>query len=410
MIAQGEAIAHGAKAIEYALDKERARLVNLNGLPDNIEPLAMWLRMMQLQHQNMKDRNSPKPITLNALRFEISPAVEETADWTMDDWQKLADDFMRTLDGIDYRPGKPSQKLRKTDIRNSQYVVSLHTDSKSGIPHLHIVANRIDNMGRTNDAHYIGERAAHAANLINERRGWVQSMQRRDENIERIYSDCMAILKAMPSFDWDTYCNMVTAKGYHIQTKPDSQDKIRGYSIRMGNSIYKSSEIGVGRKLMPSKIEATWAKLHSQKTQSSATVTNNSGGESRNYATVINDSTDKHTLQPQNTSSCPHYSIPVDGRVFEIDIPDMVKSIFDEEFKALNALEDVPATDFVKVAALLFAGYLDAATSMAASSGGGGSPGTGWGKDKDEDERNRARRCAKMAHWMCKPVKRSHKR
>ncbi|MDO4172651.1 MAG: relaxase/mobilization nuclease domain-containing protein [Prevotellaceae bacterium] len=257
MIAQGDAIAHGAMAIEYALDKERAQLVKLNGLPDSIEPLAMWARMMQLQHQKMKDRNSPKPITLNALRFEISPAMEETAGWTMDDWQKLADDFMRTLDSIDYRPSKPSQKLRKTNVRNSQYVVSLHTDSKSGIPHLHIVANRIDNMGRTNDAHYIGERAAHAANLINEKRGWVQSMQRRSENIERIYNDCMAILKEMPCFDWGIYCRMVTEKGYHIQTKSDNQNKIRGYSIRMGNSIYKSSEIGTGRKLMPSTIEAT---------------------------------------------------------------------------------------------------------------------------------------------------------
>ena len=56
-----------------------------------------------------------------------------------------------------------TQTFKPTNIKNSQYVVSLHTDSKSGIPHLHIVANRIDNMGKTNDAHYIGERAVHAA-------------------------------------------------------------------------------------------------------------------------------------------------------------------------------------------------------------------------------------------------------
>lgn len=407
MIAQGDAIAHGAMAIEYALDKERARLVKLNGLPDSIEPLAMWARMMQLQHQKMKDRNSPKPITLNALRFEISPAMEETTGWTMNDWQKLADDFMRTLDGIDYRPGKPSQKLRKTNVRNSQYVVSLHTDSKSGIPHLHIVANRIDNMGRTNDAHYIGERAAHAANIINERRGWVQSMQRRSENIERIYNDCMTILREMQSFDWDIYCRMVTAKGYHIQIKPDSQNKIRGYSIRMGNSIYKSSEIGAGRKLMPSTIEATWAKLHNEKEQTSAPAIIKSNGEN---TPVVNEYACRQIQQDNGVPSAFHYSIPVDDRMFEIDISDAANTIFDEEFKALNTLEDVEATDYVKVAVLLFAGYLDAATSMAASSGGGGSPDTGWGKDKDEDERDWARRCAKMAHWMCKPVKRSYKR
>ncbi len=410
MIAQGEAIAHGARAIEYALDKEKARLVKLNGLPDNIEPLAMWSRMMQFKHQMMKDRNSPKPITLNALRFELSPAMEESKDWTMDDWRKLADEFMRTLDSIDYRPGKPTKKLRNTNIRNSLYVVSLHTDSKSGIPHLHIVANRIDNMGKTNDAHYIGERAAHAANIINEKRGWIQSMQRRDENIDRIYNDCIAILKAMPKFDWNTYCNMLAAKGYQLQTKTDEQNRICGYSIRMGNSIYKSSIIGTGRKLMPSKIEATWAKLHSQEVQTSTTVTDKTDEVNRQNTPVVNDNPSQAIRQNQEASSAVHYSIPVDDSIFDIDIPNAVKSVFDEEFKALNTSDEVLATDFMKVAVLLFAEYLDGATSMAASSGGGEGPSSGWGKDKDEDERNWARRCARMAHWMCKPMKRSYKR
>ena len=91
MIAQGNAISHGARAIEYSMEKDKARLVKVNGLPENIEPLAMWSRMMQHQHQCMKDRYNPKPITLNALRFEISPAKEETTGWSMDDWQNLAD-------------------------------------------------------------------------------------------------------------------------------------------------------------------------------------------------------------------------------------------------------------------------------------------------------------------------------
>ncbi len=410
MIAQGEAISHGARAIEYALDKEKAKLVKLNGLPDNIEPLAMWSRMMQFQHQMMKDRNSPKPITLNALRFELSPTMEESKDWTMDDWEKLADEFMRTLDSIDYRPSKPTKKFKNTNIRNSQYIISLHTDSKSGIPHLHIVANRIDNMGKTNDAHYIGERAAHAANIINEKRGWVQSMQRRDENIDKIFNDCMAILKAMPKFDWNTYCNMLAAKGYQLQTKTDAQNRICGYSVRMGNSIYKSSIIGTGRKLMPSKIEATWAKFHSREMQTSSAVTDKSDEVNRQNTPVVNDNLGQDIWQDKEATSAVHYSIPVDDRIFDIDIPNAVKSIFDEEFKTLNTSDEVLATDFMKVATLLFAEYLDGATSMAASSGGGGGPSSGWGKDKDEDERNWARRCARMAHWMCKPMKRSYKR
>ena len=79
-------------------------------------------------------------------------------------------------------------------------------------------------------------------------------------------------------------------------------------------------------------------------------------------------------VMPQSKPSIYHYSITVDGEQLEVDIPDMVKSVFDEEFGSLD--EEVKQTNLFKVAALLFAGYLDAATSMAASSGGGGSPGS----------------------------------
>ena len=60
-------------------------------------------------------------------------------------------------------------------------------------------------------------------------------------------------------------------------------------------------------------------------------------------------------------------------------------------------------------ALLLFAGYLNAATSIAASSGGGGSDTGGWGRDKDEDELEWARRCARMANSMCKRKKGLHR-
>ena len=321
MIAQGNAISHGARAIEYSMEKDKARLVKVNGLPENIEPLAMWSRMMQHQHQCMKDRYNPKPITLNALRFEISPAKEETIDWSMKDWQDLADEFISVLDGIDKRSSKSDCRLRPTNIKNSQYVVSLHTDSKSGIPHLHIVANRIDNNGNTNDAHYIGERAVRAANIINEKRGWVQSAQRRSENIQQISKDCIAILKAMPKFDWATYCQMLNAKGYDIKLTKDDTGVVKGYAIRKGNSIYKSSILDKSRKLMPSKIEATWAGLHNSSEQA---ILPQSKDEKMN---VQENSKTVTQLNPPFH----HYSIAVDGKMFDINLPHSVKSVFNKE-------------------------------------------------------------------------------
>lgn len=396
MIAQGEAIAHGAAAIEYSMGKEKAQIVKINDLPDNIEPLAMWSRMMQLQHYFMKDKGNRKPIERKALRFEISPTIEESKGWTMQDWLRLAEEFIDVLDSIDYRPKNKDVKLKNTNIKNSQYVVSLHFDSKSGIPHLHIVANRIDNMGNTNDAHYIGERAAHAANILNEKYGWVQSMQRREENIKQISDDCLTALKEMPHFDWNTYCRMLRNKGYDIQLKKDAIGKVCGYTIRKGNSIYKSSLLGNSRNLMPSKIEDTWRKLHQS-----------SRAEQDSKMPSRTESTNVSSTKKSNSSMAYHYSIFVDNQMYEVNIPKHIQDIFAHEFATSD---DLNISNLAKVAALLFADYIDAATSIASSGGGGGSPGTGWGKDKDEDERNWALRCARMAKWLCKPMSRGRKR
>ena len=400
MIAQGEAIAHGAAAIDYSMGKEKALIVKVNDLPDNIEPLAMWSRMMQLQHYFMKDKGNRKPIERKALRFEISPTIEESKGWTMQDWLRLAEEFIAVLDSIDYRPKNKDVKLKHTNIKNSQYVVSLHFDSKSGIPHLHIVANRIDNMGNTNDAHYIGERAAHAANILNEKYGWVQSMQRREENIKQISDDCLTTLKEIPHFDWNTYCRMLRNKGYDIQLKKDSIGKVCGYTIRKGNSIYKSSLLGNSRNLMPSKIEDTWRKLHqSSRAEQDSMMTSRT--ESKTESTNVS------STKKSNSSMPYHYSILVDKQMYEVNIPNHIQEVFVNEFATSD---DLNVSNLAKVAALLFAEYIDAATSIASSGGGGGSPGTGWGKDKDEDERNWALRCARMAKWLCKPMSRGRKR
>ena len=396
MIAQGEAIAHGAAAIDYSMSKDKAQIVKVNDLPDNIEPLAMWSRMMQLQHYFMKDKGNRKPIERKALRFEISPTIEESKGWTMQDWLRLAEEFIAVLDSIDYRPKNKDVKLKNTNIKNSQYVVSLHFDSKSGIPHLHIVANRIDNMGNTNDAHYIGERAAHAANILNEKYGWEQSMQRREENIKQISDDCLTALKEMPHFDWNTYCRMLRNKGYDIQLKKDSIGKVCGYTIRKGNSIYKSSLLGNSRNLMPSKIEDTWRKLHQS-----------SRAKQDSMMTSRTESTNVSSTEKSNSSMVYHYSILADKQMYEVNIPKHIQGIFANEFATSD---DLNVSNLAKVAVLLFSEYIDAATSIASSGGGGGSPNTGWGKDKDEDERNWALRCARMAKWLCKPMSRGRKR
>ena len=105
-----------------------------------------------------------------------------------------------------------------------------------------------------------------------------------------------------------------------------------------------------------------------------------------------------------------HYNIVTDEyHSFLVEISEAADNIIRqncslEEAHPLAKIEEIQHT-----ALLLFAGYLEAATSMAASSGGGGYDTSGWGRDKDEDELEWARRCARMANNMCKRRKELHR-
>ena len=46
---------------------------------------------------------------------------------------------------------------------------------------------------------------------------------------------------------------------YDVKLQSDSKGQVRGYAIKRGNSIYKSSELGKGRYLMSPKIEKCYS-------------------------------------------------------------------------------------------------------------------------------------------------------
>ena len=175
MIAKTSTISHGANAIRYSVNKEKADIVKANFLPDDISPEAMYGRMMLVQKKFAENINKGRPLGRNVIRIEISPSEEESRDWTMDDWERLSNEFIRVFDSIDLSGKTKRASSKQTNLKGSQYIVALHRDSKSGILHLHIDANHVDMDGKINDSHKIGERAVKAANIINEIRGWVES-------------------------------------------------------------------------------------------------------------------------------------------------------------------------------------------------------------------------------------------
>ena len=396
MIAKASTISHGANAIRYSVNKEKADIVKANLLPDNISPEAMYGRMMLVQRKFAENINKGSPLGRNVIRIEISPSEEESRGWTMNDWASLSNEFIRVFDSIDLSGKTKRASSKQTNLKGSQYIAALHRDSKSGILHLHIDANRVDMEGRINDSHKIGERAVMAANIINERRGWMQSEEIGIRHRQEISVCCMEILRKMDKFSWKQYEAELTKRGYKVHLQEKESGGVYGYSIKRGNSIYKSSVLGIGRSLTPSKIEATWAKLHPQERKSEPTK-------------PISQQTRTADITPISQPVIKHYNIATDEyHSYHVEIPEAADNIIRqncslEEAHPLAKLEEIQHT-----ALLLFAGYLDAATSMATSSGGGSDTG-GWGRDKDEDELEWARRCARMANSMCKRRKGLHR-
>ena len=388
MIAKAATISHGGNAVRYSVNKDKAEIVKVNFLPDDISAEAMFQRMVLKQKEFSSIINKGRPLKRNVIRMEISPTKEESAGWTLADWVRLANEYIRVFDSIDLSKKAKRASAKFTNVKNSQYVVALHHDAKSGIPHL-------DMDGKVNDDHLIAERAMSAAYIINERRGWVQPENIYEKRRLEIADTCMDVLRSLPEFSWSGYEAGLKAHGYVIHLQEDDKGNVRGYSVLSGNSSYKSSLLGKGRHLMPSKIEATWARLHGER--KSSLIPNSEQGI--RPAIVSTEMSQTNHLAPV----IKHYDISTDEyHHYHVAISEEADEIIRKECSVPDDNSFATIEDVQKTALLLFAEYLDGATSMAASSGGGGSDMSGWGKDKDEDEREWARRCAQMANHFCK--------
>ena len=419
MIAKAKVIQHGHNAINYAVNKENAKIIKLNFLPQGITPDAMWQRMMLHKSLHEHQNNKHRPLKNNMIRIEVSPRKVEAQGWSIEDWEKLAKEFVEEFDAIDLSNRAKRESAKSVNLTNSQYIVALHTDSKSGIYHLHIDANRVDMNGNINDAHFIYERAMLAAKIINQKRGWFQAEYFSKKNKLMIALDCKVVLQSMTSFCMDEYFRRLASKGYEIRLMKDSLNQVREYSVKMGNSIYKSSEIGSGRKFMPSKLEATWNSIHPIKNErrTDARTDSDTAYHHKQLSGVF------HHQIDEKPSDCKEYRTGKDEKIHEQKNLTCKYSVFDntgentievspnidaqirQELEASLKVGDYDTEAFnriQKVAVALFVGYIDAALTMSESYGGGGTVPSNWGKD-DEDDRLWAQKCAKKAMWLCKP-------
>ena len=406
MIAKGQSISHGSAMTNYATKHNRADIVLTRNFDEGLTPLAIW-GAMETIHQKYAPKFRRKPVEKPTLRMEVSPSLEETKGWTLNDWYDYAlrflDEFKKEVQTKD---GK-KKGAGKFNLDRAQIFACLHFDAKSGIPHLHILINRIDLDGNLMNDSFVGESATKAAHAINVERGWELPEDIHDAHLKEITDACYYILHGMARYDWDTYKHGLESRGYKVKEQRDKQGVLHGYTILRGNSRFKSSILGKGRDLTASKLEATWKKLHpvaQSVVKPSSTVGTSQTSERKPFT--------EHTSERHSVAQTRPEAPSVFRKIMSVDDEKYSITMPLEAYKAMKDAievpdESVPFENVLNVAMLLFMNYVDAATTVSESCGGGGSTPSNWGKDKDEDEREWARRCAQHANWLCKPMSRS---
>ena len=264
MIMLASVVSYGGNAVRYTLEKEKAKLVKVNHMPNGIDPTAIWYMMKHHCELHQQNRTVGRKLERFMVQFVISPSKEEAGNFTMNDWASLSDETLETLDAVGFNPKGMKEEV-KTNFRNSMNVSGLHSDSKSGTLHLHIDCCRVDLDGNTNDVHDIHIRAMMAAEIINMRHGWKQPQEIRTMRQKEITDFCDYTLRNMQEFDIDFYFKMLRMKGYEVTPRYDKSKKLVGYTIGKNASVFKASEIG--RRFMATQLEATWKKLHPKPAQ-----------------------------------------------------------------------------------------------------------------------------------------------
>lgn len=408
MIAKAKAIAHGIRAMLYVSGEsknkkhpEKITRICDNFMPQGMDATGIWTEMKfaAMNHPNIKN---------NVIRMEISPAMKHTGDFTIDDWKQLWEDFAAAFDGQTIRDKDGKVVSGKTNVSGSKSSVWLHEESKSGIPHLHVIVSRVDERGNINNDHAIHLRAQRAAEKVALQRGWTTAMHVHEDNIPKVNADCMEALRELSVWSWEGYRKRLADKGYKLFLRKDKKDVIRGYVLLKGSAKYKASELGRGRNLTASHIRQTWEKLHpgqdKQKAEQ-AGATPEPTSTPRPKPSVPNEVRQKpQPVIRQSNPVCGNYiswqpgrqrtEFEYGGKTYSRYLPDRVIDFFNDEFD-YRELANWQALQHLAIAYFTLGRF-----SLRGNFGGGGGGSHSdlkWGRDPEEDEIDFARRCAREA-------------
>ncbi len=216
-----------ARLVNYANNPKKARLIDSKDV--RLDSNTTITASMQGQADDKPGRKLANPVYHISLNF----AIEDKA--------RLTDDLMTEI---------AREYMRRMGIVNTQYIVCRHTDTAH--PHLHIVANRVDNDGHTisdsNDSRRsvdicrqltqeYGLRIANGKDKVRRDR-----LRGKDMVRYRIYDAVRAALATCRS--WSELDKTLSRQGIQIRFRYDTgRGRIIGISFTTDGCTFSGSKI-----------------------------------------------------------------------------------------------------------------------------------------------------------------------
>ena len=224
MIGKGKSRTNAVQAFTY---NEKGQSLLKHGLIGNTaEEKAKEFKTFQLLNDRCKK---------NVLHFQISPVASDQV--TKKQFQHIAKQF-----------------IQKMNLNNHQYEVFLHNDTAT--PHIHIVANRIDEYGNAwADCHSI-LRSARIADEIALQMNLTRAKEKRNKKLKELKLDLKKIKSKVRKMSnhamqkrpktFNDWAEAMSKQGAEI--KPhyslyQGKEILNGYRLKYGNYSFKASDI-----------------------------------------------------------------------------------------------------------------------------------------------------------------------
>lgn len=231
MIAKAKAIAHGGRAIEYAMRESKKGNLIMSNLIQNETPDKIYQEYLEAQKYNTRCKNK-------FIRIEIGIAPEDEKKLTEKDLAKISLEFSKRF-----------------GFENHQWIACTHRDTDN--LHMHMIVNRIGIDHLVFDTSFISKRAGKIAEEISRDMGLTiaNEVERKQKyrpevtSFERIMARTKIekyakdALKNKPKTLSD-FANEMKKKGISVSEAKNKKGNTYGLRFEGYGQTFKASQIG----------------------------------------------------------------------------------------------------------------------------------------------------------------------